>query len=276
MRLATYPLAAAIIACLIILPLSTLDAAHPEQAAIHSYLSGNVWPITGLPRSYMVPSQSYWQSAYSNAAVEKLGYAAALTDPGRLQERFILQYGLNLYDGACFQIASCLGGNQKSVHYANYHTRRLLTNKTWGWSQGSRGYTKLDQGQTVYEYGDQRRWLADTNSFYFRVASELYSELDPLLNSLGSNVWTTWQDWKPVTGENAWCGYIGPLQAAHLSFGGHIPRTDPSIKLAYEMLPAVEAMQCAIGALYHVPTGVSGKTPNEISNENNFSMYAGL
>ncbi|MFH0879033.1 MAG: hypothetical protein V2A34_04925, partial [Lentisphaerota bacterium] len=163
-------------------------------------------------------------------------------------------------------------------HYAGYHTRRLLTNRTLGWSLGSRGYTKIDSGHPVYEYGDARRWMADTNAFFFRVLSELYSEYDPLLYSLvgASAPYTTWQDWKPVTGENAWSDYIGPIQTAWLSWGGRVGWTDPSLQLALDVLPAVEAMQCAIGAVYHVPTGVSGKAPNEISNENNFSLYAGL
>lgn len=253
---------------------SGTSAQHPEETNIMKYVAGHVWPITGLPRSYFV-TDGYWQNIYSN--FDRLGYAAASVDEGRQQERFIMQYGLNLYDGACWQIALCLSGGLTNIDRAAYHTRRLRTNQTLEWSLGTRGYTKTNEGVVVNLYGDSRTafWGRENEdkSYYFRVISELYDDWDPLP---GTGLWTTWQDWKPVTGENAWCLYIGPLQTAWFNYGGRIPWTDPGVEMGVCALAAVTAMQCRIGALYHVPTGVSGKAPNEISNENNFSMYAAL
>jgi len=254
-------------------------AQHPEESNIVAYIANHVWPITGLPRSYYCDA-AYWDQAYTH---DSLGYPGALDDPGRIQERFITQYGLNLYDGACYQLAMCLGGGHARIGLANYHARRLLTNRTLQWNT-SRAYTKIDSGRTVHLYGDNRTafWGPENanTAYFFRVISELYSEKDPLLaqtNHLGTNAPTVvWQDWKPVTGENAWCAYIGPLQTAWFNFSGRVPVTDPGVELAFRMLPAVAAMQNRIGAVYHVPSGVTGKGPDEISNENNFSLYAGL
>jgi hypothetical protein len=263
---------------LLVLSGHAVYAQHPDASNLMNFVTCHVWPITGLPRSYLVDSQTYWQGAYSNAAVEKLSYEEALYDPGRQQERFIIQYGINLYDAACYQIAASLSAEQKRLQAANYHTRRLLTNRTLAWSLGSRGHTKMHQGAPVFEYGDAHRWLPEENALFFRTLCELYTDYDPLLYSLigAAAPQVIWSDWKPVVGENAWCDYIGPLQAAWLGWGGRIGWTDAAMKLASDVLPAIEALQSPIGAVYHVPSGVYGKSPNEISNENNFSLYAGL
>ncbi len=130
------------------------------------YVAGHVWPITGLPRSYLM-TDGYWQNIYSN--FDRLGYAAASVDEGRQQERFIMQYGLNLYDGACWQIALCLSGGFTNIDRAAYHTRRLRTNQTLEWSLGTRGYTKTNEGQVVNLYGDGRTafWGARTRTSPF-------------------------------------------------------------------------------------------------------------
>ena len=252
-------------------------AQHPQQAQIMNYVGGHVWPVTGLPRSYYV-YPGFWGGVYSN---DFLGYQGAVNDPGRTQERFITQFGLNLYDAACFQIALCLTGGAQGRERAAYHTRRLLTQKTIQFNS-TRGYTQTNyDGTIVYKYGDARTefWAPNQKStYFFRVLSELYSERDPYLAEIMGNAapYVVWQDWKPVTGENAWCAYIGPLQTAYFQHDGMIPWTDPGLQIGLDMLAGVAAMQNEIGAIYHVPTGVSGKDASEISNENNISMYAAL
>jgi hypothetical protein len=84
------------------------------------------------------------------------------------------------------------------------------------------------------------------------------------------------EDWKPISGENAWAAIIGPLQTAYIKTGGKIVLDSQEVILALSILPAIKAMQSPIGAIYLAPEGTADKDPREISNENNLSMLAGL
>jgi hypothetical protein len=89
------------------------------------------------------------------------------------------------------------------------------------------------------------------------------------------------------TGEQAWAAFIGPLQYLYLFHNGTIPqfkdyKSSPGeIQLGISILPAMLAMQSVPGSLYHCPGGADiypaddGEDEN-VSNENNFSAYAGL
>ena len=124
-------------------------AQNEYEPEILRYIDGHVWTVTGLPQSYYV-TEGYWQNVYSNE--DTMGYAGACYDPGRQQERFITQYGLNLYDGACYQIAMSLSGTRDNLDRAAYHTRRLRTNKTIQWNC-TRGYTQTNNdGWIFFEY----------------------------------------------------------------------------------------------------------------------------
>ena len=258
-----------------------VEAAHPLEHQIVSYLKGNVWPISGLPKSYSLNDLTYWDSAYK--LDESNGYMnveQARTDVGREQERLIVKNGLNLYDGSCWQIALGLTGDPENISLANYHTRHLQANQTFQWSS-TRGTTKTTGAKQYFYYGDERVVINESqteNAFYFRTISEVYQENDAYLaECVGITNTVKWMDWKPITGENAWCGYIGPMQNVYFTYGGGcVPWNDPNITIAYDLLVAVEAMQNEIGAFYHAPSGTAGKQANEISNENNFSIYAGL
>jgi len=109
-----------------------------------------------------------------------------------------------------------------------------------------------------------------------------------------------WNDWKPITGENAWACLIGPIQTLAIKTGGNLTNTTcgspqnplvcdfqtwdttPSqVQLAISVLPAMEALLTQLGALFHCPSGAKIYPPdpdegNNVSNENNFSTYAGL
>ena len=91
---------------------------------------------------------------------------------------------------------------------------------------------------------------------------------------------TTWSDWQPLTGDNAWAQIIGPLQADYLLYNGSIPITSKALSNAMNSLYAFSAMQAAIGAFYYAPggtVGAQGLIPEgEISVEDNFSVLAGL
>mgnify|MGYP007124860063 CR=1 FL=1 len=62
----------------------------------------------------------------------------------------------------------------------------------------------------------------------------------------------SWTDWKPITGENAWAFFIGPLQAASLHYqkegaNGFIPLHEPALDNALKVLPTFAQMQSALG-----------------------------
>ena len=93
-------------------------------------------------------------------------------------------------------------------------------------------------------------------------------------------------DWKPITGENAWGLFIGPLQVAHLKQQAtsqtYVPFSSVAVQNALQTLLALRAMQSQIGAVYYACQGSLGNTgdqpvdPYEVSVENNASALAGL
>lgn len=97
----------------------------------------------------------------------------------------------------------------------------------------------------------------------------------------------TWTDWKPVTGENAWGFFLGPLQSQYLRevVGGGkkcVSFKSMAIQNALPILTAFSAMQSRIGAVYYLTEGALGNTGDKpapffkISVENNASLLAGL
>ena len=64
----------------------------------------------------------------------------------------------------------------------------------------------------------------------------------------------TWSDWKPITGENAWAFFIGPLQAAYIQHvifekGRFVPFRELAVQNALDVLPTFAAMQSAVGGV---------------------------
>ena len=143
-------------------------------------------------------------------------------------------------------------------------------------------------------------------AYFYRMISDCYNCEDPLLGKYSYNFvynktadptgsgpsWDTsgliiWNDWKPITGEQAWATMIGPLNFLHVLYNGSIPKfssfaaAPPQVQLGISILPAVSAMQSAPGSMYHCPKGTDmfpadNDEAENVSNENNFSMYAGL
>jgi hypothetical protein len=97
----------------------------------------------------------------------------------------------------------------------------------------------------------------------------------------------SWSDWKPVTGDNAWAFFVGPLNAAYIHFvrglrERFVPFGDLSVQNAVAVLPAFAAMQSKCGGVYYAPTGTLQNAgtgtvnPYFVSIENNLSLFAGL
>jgi len=92
-----------------------------------------------------------------------------------------------------------------------------------------------------------------------------------------------WNEWSPVTGENAWTTLIGILQAEYLktgSLGGILP-TSTAVQIALRELTPLLALEVAgIGGIHYAPYNMFSETnPNpggSISTENTVSVLAGL
>ena len=135
-----------------------VEAAHPQEQQIVSYLKGNVWPISGLPKSYSLNDLTYWDSAYKQD--ESNGYMnveQARTDVGREQERLIVKNGLNLYDGSCWQIALGLSGDPENISLAT----TIAPGREMRWEEGSLTYGIINwerQGEVTRRL---KLWLYD-------------------------------------------------------------------------------------------------------------------
>lgn len=263
----------------------------------------------GLPLSY-VDDAGYWGEYVcalpGNACAVTDAYNAAdysLSPPptpaGALQiERIDVHNGSNIYDAATWQIALLLGARDTRAAYAlASDENRLLSEGFSGRSElraTTRGAAFVYNGARIAE---PRR------AFAFRMVSASWLNPDPLLDSAQAALisaralpqgnadyrvgMVSWSDWKPVTGENAWALLLGPLQTAWLHYlrdlhQDHVPHTELAVRNALDLLPALSAMQSAIGAVYYAPAGTlanqgsASVDPHEVSVENNLSLYAGL
>jgi len=126
--------------------------------------------------------------------------------------------------------------------------------------------------------------MAKDNAWTFRVISDSYKvdgSIDQRCPEL-KQAWT-WNDYKPVLGENSWAYIIGPLQVAFRKYGGaqQIPNGDISIQLALSMLPSIQAQFVpSVGGVYYAPKNTLSDPKTDlgydISLENNMSLLAGL
>lgn len=242
-------------------PVEPFVPSAEDQKKFVQFLRENVTE-SGLPLSYQVPP-GYW------SGVKQLMEVADAS-----LERIITQYGLSLYDGALWQIAMLVAGSPKDRPSVYAHTDRLLSG-TSGELRDIRAFGPL------YLYGADKKIMDRDNAYFFRIIADQYIQEDPILG-LGPvqgfpNFETPHhEDWKPIMGEQAWAAIIGPIQTAYKRYHGQIPLDSPEVRLAMSIVEATEAMQSEIGGIYHAPEGTFGKNPDDISNENNFSMYAAL
>ncbi len=270
----------------------------------------------GLPLSYL-DDAAYWGEYVcalpgNSCAVTDLYNAADYSlspppaAPGALQiERVDVHNGSNIYDAATWQIAVMLGA--RGNHYAATvapDAYTLVSGENRLLSQGFAGKSELRATTrgAMFVYNGQN--VADPRrAFAFRMVAASWLNPDPLMGTrfaalIGAKAlpegnadyrpgMVSWSDWKPVTGENAWALLLGPLQAAYLHYQrdqhlNHVPHGDLAVQNALDVLPALAAMQSAIGSVYYAPAGTlanQGSVPVEphmVSVENNLSLYAGL
>jgi hypothetical protein len=91
----------------------------------------------------------------------------------------------------------------------------------------------------------------------------------------------TWNDYRPVLGENSWGHMIAPLQVAFMKYGSvqNIPANDIGIMMAINLLPGLERCITSVGGVSYSPNNTlsgSHDTGYDVSTENNASLYSGL
>jgi hypothetical protein len=186
-------------------------------------------------------------------------------------EKFLTTFGLNLYDAAVREIALALLGQAQIAQ--QYEKDTLISAKTLQLAniRGSTacgGIMYFDQcgdpqqsGACGFCYGgntDKKgQTLDNKHAFFFRMIGDVYAfggTVDARCPE--KNMAWTWNDWRPVAGENAWANLIGPLQVAYHQANGNVNSIDDSssaLTLATEILTAFEMQQMPNGGIAYAP-----------------------
>ncbi|MBA2652317.1 MAG: hypothetical protein H0U73_08640 [Tatlockia sp.] len=213
-------------------------------------------------------------------------------------ERTNIKYGTDIYHAATWQIA--LGLASEKGFLDETQARNLIANQLDAITNPLNRAIGL-----AYRYGGQIPIFDPRLAFTFRwLATNLYNR-DPFFNGRYQNYIssdfnlseiasinpsflpspldsfvTTWSDYKPLTGKNAWAQLIGPLQAEYLLNKGQISAYSPALLNAMNTLTAFSLMQAGIGAFYHAPAGTEGPQSlipaTTILIEDNLAVLAGL
>ena len=227
--------------------------------SILNWINGNVSRF-GLPLSFQVPDGFDW----SNTLDE--------------HQRMILKEGLVTYDGALAQILWAI--NRQFDHADK------LTQVLW---QGSLGelrdlrayYSPSNTAEHPFIYSDPQGQDVSPSEqgrrgYFFRIidVEGNYNIIDALTGQE-----TTWQQWQPISGENAWAGVIGPLQTYYQKYGSEHRPDATELRLAEEIARAAILLQAENGGIRMSPIGTWHESGpeffyNEISTENNLSWYA--
>lgn len=226
---------------------------------------------------------------------------------GSLQiERTMVKNGTNIYDAATWQIALTLAKVKGGFDLTKYNVAPQNEDAyvTKGYSQEGDESLKMrgDNSQFTYNIvnkisGDK---LLPDYSYSFRMLSRTWLSADSFAESPEYKPYITldlssaplppsyslglmsWQDFKPITGENAWAFFIGPLQTAYLEGNGKVSATSPEVLNAIKILTSVGLLQSTtIGAVAYAPGGALGNKgesvdANSVSTENNVSLLSGL
>lgn len=213
-------------------------------------------------------------------------------------ERTTVKYATDIYHGATWQIALALAAKNGFLDLAR--AKLLILNELL--------YVINPINRAIglaFLYGNKTPIFNPNFAFSFRWLPNNFFNIDPFFNSRFQgfiardfnlldatiadpthhfpaffNFITTWSDFRPLTGKNAWAQLIGPLQAELILNNGRIPLTSLALQNAINSLIPFGFMQTGIGAFYFAPLGTEGiQIPlqhGEILIEDNFEVLAGL
>ncbi|HEY5811812.1 MAG TPA: hypothetical protein VIT23_04060, partial [Terrimicrobiaceae bacterium] len=260
--------------------------------------------VANIPNNNLSVTDRYNSSNYTLTPVK--------TTPGAdLQvERVMINYGTNIYDSACWQIALGVYGRSKDSGADSNKYFNLASNQTLLLTEGYDGNadSPAANANRAITKGDTFKYNGATitdpkNAFFFRMITRNWLSEDPFIrtayldkyvmaenlprdNAAYARGKITWVDWKPITGENAWALLLGPIQLDRLKTASlhqsHVPFASSSVQNAIHALKAFSSMQAPIGCFYYACQGTLGNQGEnvvdkyEVSVENNASALAGL
>ncbi len=261
-----------------------------------NWIKSNVSQSTHLPLSFYIPPQAKKQIYQQMDSSGQINGAI---------ERTITKEGLDIYDGAVYQIVLTMAGGSQDLQQAF-----VPLDYYWRGSIGKLG-SDIRSGYPinlfVYDTKHPEAVSSDNNSFgrrgfIFRIidANGEFLVNDPkdgskTMAGFPQEDRLHWVDWKPVAGENAWV-VMASMQLYYKKY------CDPSkdtcnydtnsveIRLSEELARAAMMLQSQCGGIRMAPLGtymaLSKKdkrnfTNNNwwyehISTENNISWYAAL
>lgn len=227
-------------------------------------------------------------------------------------ERTNIHGGINIYDASVWQISMALAGVKLGREDLLDHSRNVdLMLKAGHLGDGEvapnswRAVTKADGTFTYNGVSiNATEGFEATQAYAYRMWPRQWLTKDPFYGTRFESYITpvnfpvtpgtkyergrlSWQDYKPITGENSWALFIGPLQAQYLRDVTHagnqcVKFDSDAVQNAIGALTAVMALQSKLGAIYYVPAGSLGNIGSQpanryaVSTENNASLLSGL
>jgi hypothetical protein len=274
-----------------------------------------------IPHSYSIPATYFREELYIRSGL----HPHPLDGKDAIQDRINSYYGLNLYDAGTWEIALALRNEWELQQvYENqilYGSTTGRVDNVGGLKDIRADTDDFEYGpdKTIGSSLDKVKMPGNASNpntkggedhtipgaFFYRMVAPCYMCEDPLIGAYAESYrynetkdkgkgpsWNTegvivWNDWKPITGEQAWATMIGPLNYLFLKYNGSIPmfstfeEAPGQVQLGMSILPALKAMVTPLGGFYHCPKGTDMYPADEdessnVSNENNFSAYAAL
>jgi hypothetical protein len=283
-----------IVVILAILNTSPLGAQIPSSYSIDphvfNWIKSNISSQTKLPYSFYIPQQ------------DKLRVYQNMNDGGDVNgviERTITQEGLDIYDGAVYQMVLSIMGGEDNLDQASVPIRHYWKGSLGDFFTIRSGYPI---NRFIYDAKHPENVSSDNNhlgqrGFIFRIinADGRYLLTDPMngqktLVGFPETERLHWLDWKPVAGENAWV-VMAAMQLyhkKHFSFTKVHDLESIELRLAEELARAAMLLQSEIGGIRMAPLGTYRNLMNEekayfsdedwwyrhISTENNISWYS--
>ena len=252
-----------------------------------NWLKFNVSPVTHLPYSFYIPEKD------KAAVYQHMESSGALK--GSI-ERTITHEGMDIYDGAVYQIVLSMAGgdeNLKQASLADQYYWQGAVGETWNIRAGFPINTFVYDPKNPEAVSSDMSQLGQ-RGFIFRIidADGKYLVTDPLdgkesLAGFPDGDRLHWVDWKPVAGENAWV-VIAAMQIYHKKYAFSQQPNSVELKLSREIARAAIMLQSDIGGIRMAPLGTNRTLTieeknnftennwwyNHISTENNISWYA--
>ena len=263
--------------------------------AIIRWIDHNISPVTKLPYSFYIPKQQQHQ------IFQQMDDAGLVNG---IIERVITKKGLDIYDGAVYQIVqTMLDGTE--------HLKQAQLPLQYYWNGGIGDMWNVRAGypinRYIYDVADPSKVSSNLHAFgrrgfVFRIinADGEYLITDPkngqkTFAGFPQEDRIHWVDWKPVAGENAWV-VIAAMQLYHQKYfdkekGVYLHNIQSvELRLAKELARAAIILQADCGGIRMAPLGTyrnlekseekdfttSNWWFNHISTENNISWYAAL